>query len=120
VPWTPAAEADVVVHIDRASQRMSISVDGATRYNWATSTGRDGYGTPSGTFHARAMVRSYNTIEISTEAPIWGADTSDFNRSITLLRSEQIWCGGRECRASRPGCQALSLLWQRFCGVRAI
>jgi len=56
---TSAAEAGVVVQIDKSSQRMSVSVDGATRYNWAISTGRDGYGTPSGTFHPQAMMRSY-------------------------------------------------------------
>ena len=47
--WTSAAGPDVVVQIDKSSQRMSVSVDGATRYNWPVSTGRDGYGTPSGT-----------------------------------------------------------------------
>jgi lipoprotein-anchoring transpeptidase ErfK/SrfK len=57
--WTSAAQAELVVHIDKSSQRMSVSVDGATRYNWAISTGRDGYRTPSGTFHPQAMMRSY-------------------------------------------------------------
>jgi hypothetical protein len=28
------ASADVVVHIDKSSQRMAVSVDGAARYNW--------------------------------------------------------------------------------------
>jgi hypothetical protein len=37
---------------------MSVSVDGATRYNWAISTGCEGYRTPSGTFHPQAMMRS--------------------------------------------------------------
>jgi lipoprotein-anchoring transpeptidase ErfK/SrfK len=59
VLWTTAARAELVVHIDKSSQRMSVSVDGATRYNWAISTGRDGYGTPSGTYHPQAMMRSY-------------------------------------------------------------
>jgi len=38
------AQADIVVHIDKSSQRMAVSVDGATRYNWPVSTGRRGYG----------------------------------------------------------------------------
>ena len=58
VAWAPAC-ADVLVQIDKSSQRMSVSVDGVTRYNWPVSTGRDGYGTPSGTFHPQAMMRSY-------------------------------------------------------------
>jgi lipoprotein-anchoring transpeptidase ErfK/SrfK len=55
---TPA-RADVVVQIDKSSQRMAVSVDGAPRYNWPVSTGRDGYGTPSGTFHSQSMARHY-------------------------------------------------------------
>jgi lipoprotein-anchoring transpeptidase ErfK/SrfK len=56
--WTPA-RADVVVQIDKSAQRMLVSVDGVMRYNWPVSTGRDGYGTPSGTFQPQAMMRSY-------------------------------------------------------------
>src|SRR5438477_12631662 len=55
---TPA-RADLVVHIDKSSQRMAVSVDGATRYNWPVSTGRSGYGTPSGLFHPQSMARHY-------------------------------------------------------------
>ncbi len=57
--WAPAlwapAWADVVVQIDKSSQRMSVSVDGAPRYNWPVSTGGGGYGTPSGVFHPQSM-----------------------------------------------------------------
>jgi lipoprotein-anchoring transpeptidase ErfK/SrfK len=56
--WSPA-RADVVVQIDKSAQRMSVSVDGVTRYNWPVSTGRNGYGTPNGTFHPQSMMRSY-------------------------------------------------------------
>jgi lipoprotein-anchoring transpeptidase ErfK/SrfK len=59
VLWTSAAQAELVVHIDKSSQRMSVSIDGATRYNWAISTGRDGYGTPGGTYHPQSMMRTY-------------------------------------------------------------
>ena len=54
-----AARADVVVHIDKSSQRMSVRVDGMPRYTWPVSTGREGYGTPSGVFHPQSMARSY-------------------------------------------------------------
>ena len=56
--FTPA-RADVVVQIDKSAQRMSVSVDGVARYNWPVSTGRDGYGTPSGSFHPQSMARHY-------------------------------------------------------------
>jgi lipoprotein-anchoring transpeptidase ErfK/SrfK len=53
------ARADVVVQIDKSSQRMEVSVDGMTRYNWPVSTGRSGYGTPSGVFHPQLMARRW-------------------------------------------------------------
>jgi len=53
------ARADVVVHIDKSSQRMAVSVDGAMRYSWPVSTERSGYGTPSGVFHPQAMARRH-------------------------------------------------------------
>ena len=55
---TPA-RAEVVVQIDKSAQRMAVSVDGMTRYNWPVSTGRSGYGTPSGVYHPQSMARSY-------------------------------------------------------------
>jgi lipoprotein-anchoring transpeptidase ErfK/SrfK len=54
-----SARADVVVHIDKSSQRMAVSVDGAMRYSWPVSTGRSGYGTPSGVFYPQAMARRH-------------------------------------------------------------
>jgi lipoprotein-anchoring transpeptidase ErfK/SrfK len=55
---TPA-RADVVVQIDKSSQRMAVSVDGAPRHSWPVSTGRGGYGTPSGVFHPQSLVRMH-------------------------------------------------------------
>src|ERR1700682_5199094 len=53
------ARADVVVQIDKSSQRMAVSVDGMMRYSWPVSTGRSGYGTPSGVFHPQLMARRW-------------------------------------------------------------
>jgi hypothetical protein len=55
---TPA-RAELVVQIDKSSQRMAVSVDGMTRYNWPVSTGRSGYGTPSGVYHPQLMARRW-------------------------------------------------------------
>ena len=49
------AEAGVMVQIDRGSQTMAVTVDGISRYTWRVSTGRTGFGTPSGVFHPRSM-----------------------------------------------------------------
>jgi lipoprotein-anchoring transpeptidase ErfK/SrfK len=53
------AFADVVVHIDKSSQRMSVSVNGQPRYTWPVSTGRGGYGTPSGVFQPQMMAQRW-------------------------------------------------------------
>jgi L,D-transpeptidase catalytic domain len=49
------AHAAIVVNIDKSTQQMSVSVDGAERYVWPVSTGRAGYDTPNGTFKANRM-----------------------------------------------------------------
>lgn len=54
-----SAWAGVLVQIDKSSQRMTVSVDGATRYSWPVSTGRRGYGTPSGVFHPQMLARRW-------------------------------------------------------------
>ena len=49
VPAGGRAEADaVVVVIDKASQRMSVAIEGRTRYVWPVSTGRSGSRTIAG------------------------------------------------------------------------
>lgn len=49
------AEAGVRVQIDRATQTMEVIVDGIHRYTWPVSTGRRGYGTPTGIFHPQML-----------------------------------------------------------------
>jgi hypothetical protein len=53
------AEAAVVVMVDKSQQRMSVAVDGQERYQWAVSTGRPGFGTPNGVYHAEHLARTW-------------------------------------------------------------
>jgi lipoprotein-anchoring transpeptidase ErfK/SrfK len=39
---------DVLAHFQETTQRMTVSVDGETRYSWPVSTGMRGYATPVG------------------------------------------------------------------------
>jgi lipoprotein-anchoring transpeptidase ErfK/SrfK len=53
------ARADVLVRIDKSSQRMSVIVNGEHRHTWAVSTGI--YGTPSGTFRPQSLARHHRS-----------------------------------------------------------
>lgn len=46
----PADAANLLITINKAKQKMTVSVDGETEYIWPVSTGAKGYATPSGTF----------------------------------------------------------------------
>ena len=49
------ALADIMVRIDKRSQTMRVIVDGHLQYIWPVSTGRRGYGTPSGRFRPHRL-----------------------------------------------------------------
>ena len=49
------ALASVQVRISLASQRMNVNVDGSHYATWAISTGKQGYGTPAGSFRPQSM-----------------------------------------------------------------
>jgi hypothetical protein len=53
------ADANVLIAVDKSTQQMNVSVDGAPRFQFTVSTGRPGYGTPSGTFHPQRMEVSW-------------------------------------------------------------
>ncbi len=42
----------VSIEIDKAAQRMIVSVDGVRKYSWPVSTGKAGHETPAGGFRA--------------------------------------------------------------------
>lgn len=58
IPLTPA-EAALLVRVDKSTQTMSVVVDGTPRYSWPVSTGRAGFGTPSGTYSPQRLHRTY-------------------------------------------------------------
>ncbi len=54
-----SARAEIFITVSKADQRVAVDVDGAERYRWPVSTGRRGYDTPSGSFSAIRMERSW-------------------------------------------------------------
>jgi len=64
------AEANVLVRVDRATQTMDVTVDGASLYRWPVSTGRRGFGTPAGTFRPQRMApRWFSTVYYNAPMP---------------------------------------------------
>ncbi|MCB1497435.1 MAG: L,D-transpeptidase [Bauldia sp.] len=55
----PAAAAKVEARIDISSQRMYVKVNGVNKYTWPVSTGRSGYGTPTGTYRPQRLERTW-------------------------------------------------------------
>ena len=62
-----SAAADIVVTVNKATQRMSVSVDGEPRYTWVVSTCL--YGTPSGSFRPQSLSR-YHRSSLFNNAPM--------------------------------------------------
>ena len=52
---TETPKSTVLVNIDKASQEMTVYVDGVELYTWPVSTGIRGYSTPSGTYTTTSM-----------------------------------------------------------------
>jgi lipoprotein-anchoring transpeptidase ErfK/SrfK len=57
--FTTLASADIAIKVDKASQRMSVLVDGERRYNWPVSTGIRG--TPSGNYRPQSLDRNHRS-----------------------------------------------------------
>lgn len=69
VALTAPASADILIHVDKTLQRMTVSVDGVPRYVWPVSTGGAHYDTPSGSFKPNRMDKDHKSEEYD-QAPM--------------------------------------------------
>lgn len=53
------AEAAIVITVDKNTQKLTVMVDGAQRYEWPVSTARRGYRTPNGTYKPEWLARKH-------------------------------------------------------------
>jgi lipoprotein-anchoring transpeptidase ErfK/SrfK len=53
------ASARLTATIDISSQRMTVIVDGSRYASWPVSTGRRGYGTPTGSYRPQLLKRMH-------------------------------------------------------------
>lgn len=58
---TASAAAGLVASIDLSSQTMVVSQNGVVKYRWKVSTGRRGYGTPTGSYTAKWLSRHHRS-----------------------------------------------------------
>jgi L,D-transpeptidase-like protein len=63
------ASANILITIDKTAQRMTVAVNGETRWNWRVSTGIPGRDTPSGKFQAFRMEADHFSKEFD-DAPM--------------------------------------------------
>jgi len=94
------AAADVVISINKSSQRMAVIVDGATRHNWSVSTGLGG-GPPNGAYRPQRLERIWNSRKYNW-APMPYAIF--FHKGYAIHGTPHVWRLGR--RASH-GCVRL-------------
>jgi hypothetical protein len=98
-----AADAKVLITIDKAAQHMTVEVDGATRWTWPVSTGRRGFATPSGRFVAFRMEKDHFSKE-------W--DDAPMPHSIFFTKQGHAIHGSYETRrlgtAASHGCVRLN------------
>jgi lipoprotein-anchoring transpeptidase ErfK/SrfK len=55
----PAEAARVIAKVDLSRQQMRVSLDGKALYSFPVSTGRKGYGTPTGSWSVKRMHRMW-------------------------------------------------------------
>jgi lipoprotein-anchoring transpeptidase ErfK/SrfK len=98
-----AANAAVLITIDKSAQRMTVAVDGAVRWTWPVSTGSRGYDTPNGSYTAFRMEKDHFSRE-------W--DDAPMPHSIFFTKRGHAIHGSYETRRlGRPvshGCVRLS------------
>jgi hypothetical protein len=90
------AEAGVRVQIDRASQTMEVSLDGAHLYTWKVSTARPGYRTPTGVFHPQMLAaRWFSHVYYNAPMPhaifFHGGFAIHGKRDFTARRTGLAW-----------------------------
>jgi lipoprotein-anchoring transpeptidase ErfK/SrfK len=98
------AQAELLIKIDKSTQRMTVMLNGNQLYKWPVSTGGRGYDTPSGTFKPFRM-------EIDHTSDEW--DDAPMPYSIFFTRTGDAVHGTYEQRnlgrAVSHGCVRLSV-----------
>ena len=60
---SPVPAAEVLIMVNKTTQRMTVMVDGTERYAWPVSTGMADYATPTGAFTPSRLVKDHTSKE---------------------------------------------------------
>jgi hypothetical protein len=82
------AQADVLVNISKAQQRVSVMVDGAELYRWAVSTGRRGHDTPAGNFRPQRLERHWYSRQYELTPMPWAMF---FHRGYAVHATTEVY-----------------------------
>ena len=96
------ARADLLIHVDKSTQQMEVSLNGAPLFVWPVSTGAPGYDTPSGNFKPFRMEKEHFSKE-------W--DDAPMPHSIFFTMKGHAIHGSNHNSIGRPashGCVRLS------------
>src|SRR5689334_12028285 len=63
LPLGQAAYAELLIKVDKSTQRMTVTVNGVQLYNWPVTTGGSGYDTPRGAFKPFRMEIDHHSDE---------------------------------------------------------
>jgi lipoprotein-anchoring transpeptidase ErfK/SrfK len=97
-----AANAAVLITIDKSTQHMTVAVDGTVRWTWPVSTGSRRYDTPNGNYSAFRMEKDHYSKE-------W--DDAPMPHSIFFTKRGHAIHGSYHTRLGHPvshGCVRLS------------
>ena len=97
------AHAELIVHVNKSTQQMTVTVDGQTRYVWPVSTGIAKYDTPSGDYKPFRMEKDHFSKE-------W--DDAPMPYSIFFTKQGHAIHGTNHTSIGRPashGCVRLSV-----------
>jgi lipoprotein-anchoring transpeptidase ErfK/SrfK len=98
-----AAQAGILIQIDKPAQTMTVSINGQPTYRWPVSTGATGYSTPAGSYTAFRMEPMHYSRE-------W--DNAGMPHSIFFTQRGHAIHGSDHPRLGSPashGCVRLSL-----------
>jgi hypothetical protein len=101
--FTASASADILINVDKSTQRMTVSVDGTPRYVWPVSTGGPHYDTPSGSFKPNRMDKDHHSEEYDNAPMPYAMFFDDKGHAVHGTYEKSIG------RAVSHGCVRLSV-----------